>query len=61
MYLKSAVSVLLLIDKCNGISSPLLRYRTYKNSIELESNIVDLWWTIDDLEKEIIFEFHVKK
>lgn len=51
---------LILINKCNGISSPLTPFMDYKHSIELEPKIADLWWTIDDSEKEIIFEYHVK-
>jgi hypothetical protein len=51
---------LILINKSNGISSPLTPFINYKHSIELEANIDDLWWTIDDSEKEILFEYHVK-
>ncbi|CAF1144593.1 unnamed protein product [Adineta ricciae] len=39
------------------ISSP---FTEYKHSTELQVNISDLWWTIDDAEREIVFELHVK-
>ncbi|CAF4083643.1 unnamed protein product [Rotaria sordida] len=32
----------------------------YKYSIELEANIADLWWTIDDVRKEITFDLHIR-
>ncbi len=58
--LKLFVLLVLLIDKSDEISSPLSPYINYKNSVELLPDIADLWWSIDDLEKEIIFEYHVK-
>ena len=56
----SIVLSLLIIEKCNSISSPIRPLATYKHSTELESNIADLWWTIDDNQREITFELHVK-
>lgn len=49
-----------MFDYCTGISSPIRTFSTYKHSIELEHGIADLWWTIDDVEREIIFEYHAK-
>ena len=52
--------VLVMIDKCNGISSPIQPFTTYKHSTELDTNVADLWWTVDDGEQEIMFELHIK-
>lgn len=60
MLIYICIKLIFLFNKCEGISSPLSPYINYKNSIELQSNVADLWWTIDDFEKEIIFEYHVK-
>lgn len=49
-----------LIDLSIGISSPIQPFANYQHSIELQTNIADLWWTVDDVQKEIIFELHVK-
>lgn len=49
-----------VITRCTGISSPIQPFTTYKHSAELEKGTVDLWWTVDDAEKEITFELHVK-
>ncbi len=51
---------LLLINDGNSISSPVQPFATYKHSTELQIDIADLWWTVDDGEKEITFEMHVK-
>ncbi|CAF1272849.1 unnamed protein product [Rotaria magnacalcarata] len=32
----------------------------YKYSTVLQDNVADLWWTVDDAEREITFELHVK-
>ncbi|CAF2984106.1 unnamed protein product [Rotaria sp. Silwood2] len=51
---------LIVIHACTGISSPIQPFTTYKHSTELQQDIADLWWTIDDDEKEIMFELHIK-
>ncbi|CAF2711169.1 unnamed protein product [Rotaria sp. Silwood2] len=51
---------LIVIHTCTGISSPIQPFTTYKHSTELQQDIADLWWTIDDDEKEIMFELHIK-
>ncbi|CAF1026501.1 unnamed protein product [Rotaria sp. Silwood1] len=51
---------LLTVEKSKGISSPIPPFTTYKHSTELQANVADLWWTIDDAEREILFEMHVK-
>jgi hypothetical protein len=33
---------------------------SYQHSIELQTNVADLHWTVDDDKREIIFELHVK-
>jgi len=50
---------LLLIDRCSGISSSVSPFTNYQHSAELELNVADLWWTVNEIEKEIIFELHV--
>ncbi|CAF1357457.1 unnamed protein product [Didymodactylos carnosus] len=50
----------ILIEKCSGISSPVRPFTTHKHSTELQADIADLWWTVDDAETEIIFELHIK-
>ncbi len=59
MWLKIVVSLLFIV-KCASISSPISPLSNYKHSSELEKNIADLWWTIDDNEREITFELHIK-
>jgi hypothetical protein len=44
----------------NGISSPIKPFAKYKHSVELQADVSDLWWTVDDAEREIMFELHVK-
>jgi hypothetical protein len=51
---------LFVLEKCNGISSPISPFTTYKHSIELQENVADLWWAVDDAEVEIMFELHIK-
>jgi len=33
---------------------------SYQHSTELQTNVADLYWTVDDDKREIIFELHVK-
>jgi hypothetical protein len=54
------LSLIILIDKSDGISSPIQTFTAYKHSTELQSNVADLWWKIDNDEKEIMFELHIK-
>ncbi|CAF4657670.1 unnamed protein product [Rotaria sp. Silwood2] len=48
-----------VIENSRAISSPLAPFTTYKHSIELQKNVADLWWTVDDNEREITFELHM--
>ncbi|CAF3333694.1 unnamed protein product [Rotaria sp. Silwood2] len=50
---------LILIELCIGISSPLQPFTTYKHTVELQANVAQLWWTVNDIEQEITFELHV--
>jgi hypothetical protein len=59
MWLCIALS-LLIIEKCTSISSPIRPLANYTHSTVLENNMADLWWTIDDNEREITFELHIK-
>ncbi|CAF2458331.1 unnamed protein product [Rotaria sp. Silwood2] len=49
-----------VIGKCNSISSLIPPYTNYTHSIELQTNVADLWWTTDDVKQEIIFELHIQ-
>ena len=49
-----------IINKCNGISSSIVPFTNYQHSIELQSNVADLWWTVNDDKQEITFELHIK-
>ncbi|CAF2134802.1 unnamed protein product [Rotaria magnacalcarata] len=51
---------LLTLDRCYGISSSISPFIKYKYSTVLQDNVADLWWTVDDAEREITFELHVK-
>jgi hypothetical protein len=44
----------------DGTSSPIQPYTTYRYSIELQRNVADLWWTVNETKQEIIFELHIK-
>ncbi|CAF3621444.1 unnamed protein product [Rotaria sp. Silwood1] len=48
-----------LIEINNAITSPILPYTTYNHSVELKTNIADLWWTTNELKQEILFELHI--
>ncbi|CAF1151739.1 unnamed protein product, partial [Adineta steineri] len=43
----------------NGLSSPLTTFTTYQHSVELLSNVADLWWTVNETNQTIFFELHV--
>ncbi|CAF4996212.1 unnamed protein product, partial [Rotaria sp. Silwood1] len=49
-----------MIEKCSAISSPLQPFTTYRHSTELQANVADLWWTVDVVEREVMFELHIK-
>ncbi|UJR06551.1 hypothetical protein I4U23_010834 [Adineta vaga] len=51
---------LVVLKNCDSISSPLLPFTTYKHMTELQTNTADLWWTVDDNDREITFELHIK-
>jgi len=54
------VLLLSLLIEINGISSPIPTYTNYTYSTEIQSNQIDLWWTIDRGQKEVLFELHMK-
>ncbi len=41
------------------MTSPISPLSNHKYSTELEKNVADLWWTIDDSKGEITFELHI--
>lgn len=56
-YIVLLLSLLIEID---GMSSPVPTYTNYTYSTEIQSNQIDLWWTIDRGQKEVLFELHMK-
>ncbi len=60
-YLVLQVCISLIIVKnCVSISSPIQPLMSYQYSMDLQANVADLHWTINDEKQEIIFELHVK-
>ena len=53
-------SSMTLINNIDGLYSPLTPYTNYTYSTELLPNKSYLWWTIDTVKKEIVFELHMK-
>ena len=51
---------LLTIKLCAGISSPIQTFANYKHYAKFQANVAELWWTVNDTNKEIIFELHIK-
>lgn len=49
-----------LLIEINGTSSPIPSYTNYEYSTEIQKNQIDLWWTVDRGQKEILFELHMK-
>lgn len=58
MLLKKIV-LLFFIKNILCITSPIQPLSNHTYSAELEKNVADLWWTIDDNKKEITFELHI--
>jgi hypothetical protein len=54
------ISLLVVVQKSNGISSPIHPYTSYRYSTELQNNVADLWWTVNETQQEITFELHIK-
>ncbi|CAF2373593.1 unnamed protein product [Rotaria sp. Silwood2] len=52
--------LLLVVQKSYGISSPLQSFTSYRYSTELQRDVADLWWTVDETKQEITFELHIK-
>ena len=48
-----------LVQHLDAISSPIPPYTNYTYATELQPNLADLWWSIDDVRKEITFEIHI--
>ena len=60
-FVVPAVLVFLLsANTIQCLTSPIQQFAAYQNSTELVENVADLWWTVDDVHKEITFELHVK-
>jgi hypothetical protein len=62
MFLYAIISVLisLIVQKSKAITSPIQPYINYTYSTELQNNVADLWWTVDETKQDILFELHIK-
>ena len=49
-----------ILKEYAGLSSPIAPFVTYKHSAELKKDIANLWWAVDDADREITFELHMK-
>lgn len=63
--LYNGVFVLLLVvtyaNRAKKIGSSSIRlYQEYQHMVELVPRMANLWWIIDDAEREIVFELHVQ-
>ena len=60
-YAVSCTIILSLIAR-NGeaITSPISPYANYKYSTELEHDVADLWWNVNETSQQIVFELHIK-
>jgi len=54
------IVLLQLVGDIRCLSSPVRQFATYRNATELMKNIADLWWTVNDIDKEVTFELHAK-
>jgi hypothetical protein len=54
----SLVLFICIIQSSNGISSPITPFTNYDHSIELQANVSDLWWTVNEANQSILFELH---
>jgi hypothetical protein len=51
---------LLVVENTYAITSPIQPYTNYRYSTELQPDVADLWWTINETEQDILFELHIK-
>lgn len=56
----SLIFLLSIISPSFEITSPIPTFITYEHTVELATNVSDLWWTVNETSQEIIFELHVK-
>ena len=50
---------LLAIRSNEANSSPIPPYINYTYSIELQNDVADLWWNVNETSQDITFELHV--
>lgn len=53
-------TIWIYISAVAGRASPLQLRGVYDHTIELERDVAQLWWTVNDAGQDILFEFHVK-
>ncbi len=58
MKFVSVVLLIYIIRSSNGISSPITPFTNYNHSVELQANVSDLWWTVNETSQSILFELH---
>ena len=55
------LSIMSLLIQCNdAITSPIPPYLNYTYATELQHDVADLWWNVDETSRDITFELHVK-
>ena len=50
---------LLVVHYSESTTSPIPPFTTYKYSTELQHDVADLWWNVNETSQEIVFELHV--
>ena len=55
----SLIGFLLIIASSDAIASPIGLMMVYEHSIELQSNVSYLWWSVNETKQLIIFELHI--
>ena len=53
------ILTLLALHNSDAITSPIPPFATYKYSTELQHDVADLWWNVNETSQEIVFELHV--
>ncbi len=60
MMLVPLVLFFCIIQSSNGVTSPITPFTNYSHSVELQTNVSDLWWTVNETNQTILFELHIQ-
>ncbi|UJR36729.1 hypothetical protein I4U23_029445 [Adineta vaga] len=50
---------LFVIQRSNGVTSPISTFTSYQHTVELRHGIADLWWSVNSVNQTIVFELHM--